>query len=234
MQDDPVRFWQELTENYRRMSDGELRELSARPEELTEVAQQVLRDEMRLRRLDRSQTPAEGVRTTGAPRKNYDLLAGPLPNSSLVDEDPEDAEETEDEQPATGYTWKTQLCECSNVQQARQISAALLRAGIESWIEAMPSYAIALGNPRVLVAADQLEEARAIAQRPIPQDIIEESQVEVPEYVVPVCPRCGAHDPILESADPVNTWSCEACGAEWSDTEPTSTEEADEGKSSTS
>ena len=227
MQDDPARYWQDLTDNYRRMSDGELLQLAEKPEELTEVAQQVLRDEMRLRRIDRSQTPA-AVRTTSVPRQNYDLLAGPLANSYIVDEDSEDAAAAEDEQPATGYTWKTQLCECSDVQQARQISAALLRAGIENWIEAMPSYAIGVGNPRVLVAADQLEEPRAIAQRPIPKDIIEESQLEMPEYMVPVCPRCGAHDPVLESADPVNTWSCEACGAEWSDAEPTSAEGADE------
>ena len=70
----------------------------------------------------------------------------------------------------------------------------------------------------MLVAADQLEQARAIAAQPIPQEIIEESKTEVPEFELPVCPKCGAADPVLEGVDPVNTWRCEACGYEW--TEP--------------
>jgi tRNA(Ile2) C34 agmatinyltransferase TiaS len=71
--------------------------------------------------------------------------------------------------------------------------------------------------PRVLVAADEVEAARAILEQPIPADIVEESRLGVPEYEIPVCPRCGAADPLLESVDPVNQWTCEACGAEWQD-----------------
>jgi len=69
----------------------------------------------------------------------------------------------------------------------------------------------------VLVAADQLDEARAVAARPIPPDIVEQSKIAPPEFEPPFCPKCGAADPVLENADPVNEWKCEVCGAEWSD-----------------
>jgi hypothetical protein len=74
-----------------------------------------------------------------------------------------------------------------------------------------------LRTPRILVAADQLEQARDIAKRPIPQEIIEQSQMKAPEFEAPVCPKCGAPDPLLESVDPVNTWLCEACEHEWTE-----------------
>src|SRR5438270_11711496 len=58
MQDDPAQYWQDLTENYRQMSDGELLELSAKPEDLTEIARQVLRDEMDRRKIE-ARKPSE-------------------------------------------------------------------------------------------------------------------------------------------------------------------------------
>ncbi len=72
-------------------------------------------------------------------------------------------------------------------------------------------------SPRVLVAADQLEQARDIAARPIPQEIIDESEADVPEFKPPVCPKCGAAEPVLEGVDPVNTWHCESCDYVWTD-----------------
>jgi transposase-like protein len=67
------------------------------------------------------------------------------------------------------------------------------------------------------VAADQLEEAREVASRPIPQAIVEQSRMQIPEFELPRCPGCGAEDPLLESADPVNAWLCESCGRQWTD-----------------
>jgi hypothetical protein len=69
------------------------------------------------------------------------------------------------------------------------------------------------------VAADQVEEAREIAAKPIPKEIVEASRTGVPEYELPVCPKCGAGDPVLEDVDPVNRWLCEACENEWEETD---------------
>jgi rubredoxin len=207
--------WRALAEHYRSMADEELLELAADFNDLTPTAQQALRDELKLRKLPDPQAPdawrAYVERASSSP-------SNPPENSG------EDAN-TESDLPIE-YTWKTPLCECEGDQQAWQISEVLKRAGIESWIEGDRTYArssgsrhasIDDGNRRVLIAADQLDEARVIIAHPIPQDIIDESKEEPGEYQLPVCPKCGAADPVLEGADPVNTWKCDVCGAEWSD-----------------
>ena len=53
MQADPITEWQRLNELYREMGDGELEELDAGKADLTDVAKQVLRDEMKKRGLNR-------------------------------------------------------------------------------------------------------------------------------------------------------------------------------------
>ncbi len=222
MQADPIFEWQRLTAHYREMSDEELRELAADSADLTGTAQQALRGEMRSRGLGDPEAPeirvppvSELQQSRSVPRKNFDLLAGPLANSYIVPSDPEEHDHEDD--PPRDYTWKTLLCECNETAEAQQLSEALRRAGIESWIEAMPNYSIGVGNPRVLVAADQLEQARTIAARPIPQEIVEESEMKVPEFTPPSCPKCGAEDPVLEGVDPANKWRCEQCGEQWTE-----------------
>jgi hypothetical protein len=224
MQVDPILEWKRLTESYRRMNDDELRDLAADFANLTVTAQQVLRSEMQSRRLGDPQAvstanespvartqpancqPRNGRRAPQAllspsvTRKNYDLLAGPLVNSYVVPTEPEE-DGAADDSPCD-YLWKTMLCECGDVAEARQLSIALARAGIECWIEAMPPHSIGIGNLRVLVAADQLDQARAIAAQPIPQEVVSEATMTAPDFTLPQCPMCGAKDPILEGLDP--------------------------------
>jgi ribosomal protein L37AE/L43A len=76
-----------------------------------------------------------------------------------------------------------------------------------------------------MVAADQLDTARAIAAGPVPPDIVAASTAPIEEFELPRCPACGAEDPVLESAEPVNTWRCEACDAEWTDPAETADQE---------
>jgi hypothetical protein len=128
-----------------------------------------------------------------------------------------DFSELDEEADAKEFTWKTLLCECDSKEQALAICQALTKAGIENWYE-RPGSRAGVWGPRVAVAADQLDEAREIAARPIPQDVIDDFGTEAPEFVPPKCPKCGAEDPVLESAEPTNTWLCEACGEQW--TEP--------------
>jgi hypothetical protein len=207
---------QRLKEHYRQMYDAELLNLAADTADLTEIAQQVLCDELKLRGLVDQGRPGV-LRDSAAPLKSEPLLPPSQwetsANLPVADVD------GGDESPAHAFTWKTLLCECNEREQAWQIREVLQRAGIESWIETPTSYAISLGGSRVVVAADQLDHAREIASQPIPQDIVDESKMKIPEYELPSCPRCGAVDPVLESVDPVNTWACESCGAGWSDPE---------------
>jgi hypothetical protein len=212
MFDDTIANWQSLTNLYGEMSDGVLLELDAQLGDLTEMAQQVLRDEMRKRDLSRSR------QADNAP-KPAQRKAAPYWDDS--DDSPTAESKTQKSGLPHEYTWKTLLCECNEREDTYPIWEALNQAGIECWIEGPRSHhSMDTRYPRILVAADQLDRAREIIAQPIPQAIIEECKAEVPEFKAPVCPQCGAEDPLLESAEPVNSWLCEECGKQWTDSPP--------------
>jgi hypothetical protein len=225
MQNDPLVEWQRLTETYSKMYDDELLNLAADSEDLTEQARQVLCGEMQKRGLGEPQN-------VNAPRKihepmrerratllgNQGEVPGLVPSTLDADEQGDGPHE---------YTWKTPLRECETQEEARRLSEALKQAGIESWIEGPRTYTRhsaydwrvtnTISNPRLMVAADQLEEARAIVAQTTPQEIVDVKETSVPEFELPTCPKCGAGDPVLEGVDPANSWKCEACGNEWTD-----------------
>jgi hypothetical protein len=208
MQSDTFAEWQRLTQHYREMSDEELLELDDDFADLTEAAQQVLRNEMSTRGLKRQAVAS-------AP-KAPDRPVIPEPDYGALSPTTED-EADENSEPRE-YTWKTLLCECNEREEAWQIREVLRQAGIESWLDQSRSWASQeMLNPRILVAADQLEQAIQIASQPIPQAIVEQSKVQLPDFEPPVCPECGAADPLLESVEPLNAWRCESCGRQWTD-----------------
>ena len=75
-----------------------------------------------------------------------------------------------------------------------------------------------------------IDQAQAVITQPIPQDIIDQLKEEesASAYEPPVCPKCAAADPILESVEPSNNWLCESCGHTWSDpvTDPTASSQS--------
>ena len=151
MQDEPIRYWQDLTDNYRQMSDGELLELAGKPEDLTDVAQQVLRDEMKKRRLSESKPAGEPMITGQRPLVHWESQS----YRYMERVKPEDGDIPHE------YTWKTLLCECESSEQAWQIGETLRLAGIESWVTGAASRWDMVG-PRIEVAADQFERAQAV------------------------------------------------------------------------
>jgi hypothetical protein len=211
MQADPITEWQRLTHLYREMGDGELVELDAGKDDLTDVAMQVLRDEMKKRGLDEPRKPGTEPNQTGS----FGASKWGAGDDAEVGEEAAEASD-----PPQEYTWKTFLCEREDPEETWQIQEVLRQAGIESWIE-NPGYYVVPGAsiPRIMVAADQLEKACEILAKPIPREIVEQSKMQIPDYEPPACPSCGAADPILEGADPVNSWRCESCGKQWSEQE---------------
>jgi len=205
--------WQRLTDQYREMSDEELQELSLDFGDLTETAQRVLRNEMSNRGLGEVRVPQQN-----SSNPIREIIAGSEITGDSVFGGSQSSrrEETAEQDGPHEYSWKTELCECETTEQARLIQAMLRRAGIDSWVRNADA-GWSTSYPRVVVGADQLEEAIQIAQQPIPQEIIEDTKNEVPEFVLPRCPKCGAEDPVLEAVEPTNSWACEACGAEWAE-----------------
>jgi len=206
MQNNPAEEWRSLTETYRAMFDGELEQLAGDMDDLTDTAREVLRGEMKSRGLA---MPGE------KPQPGRQPFAANVDPDSLAEE-PDGPEGRADGSPVE-FTWKTLLCECESNGQAWEIHKALWKAGIESWVEQPGRDRVS--SIRVVVAADRLEEAREIAARPIPQDVIDEYNQPTPEFVAPRCPQCGDDDPLLESAEPTNSWLCEACGHQWAEPE---------------
>src|SRR5579863_2155635 len=216
--------WQRLYTHYGAMYDDELLRLAADFANLTEIAQQVLRDEMRKRALpdpathDSAKKEGAGQRYGGKweqPRDwtseaaLADAEAAALERRGLLEDEPDAVTHK--------YTWKTLLCDCVDYEHAWQLHEALRQAGIESWIE--PNLRLHRDTPRqVMVAADELERAGQIASQPIPPDVVEESKSlwdEMPEYESPKCPKCGAAEPVLVGTEPGNAWACHTCGHDW-------------------
>ena len=211
MRPNPAEEWQRLTKLYGEMTDGQLLELAETFGDLTEIAQPILRDEMRKRGLEEAMLQSAPGRSAARP-----TIAPIAPRFSGPEFSAEGGDESDEAAGGIEYTWKTQLCECQTSEEAWQISEVLRIAGIESWTGGPPAeQAQDRSNIRILVAADQLAEARAVIARPIPQDIIDQSREKPEEFVPPVCPKCGAADPTLESVDPIDSWICEDCGAQW-------------------
>ena len=208
MRTDPIEEWRRLTEHYRALTDEQLEELAFDLADLTPAAQQVLRGEMRSRGLRDPEAPSQ------VSKQSDDLVVPQRDPSSGIGEESGFPHE---------YTWKTLLCQCSTRAEAAQISELLRRAGIESWVDAPASYSpyaeLDLANPRILIAADELDQARSLVSMPMPQDILDASAETVPEFEVPHCPACGAADSVLEGVEPVNSWRCEFCGKQWMESE---------------
>jgi len=224
MNDNPAADWQALAENYRQMYDKELERLGDEIDSLTDTAQQVLRTELKNRGLvepgakkaaSRSGTPKFRSPNSQAPS----FIGIAVDPDALVSEKIEETEgdDVEESDEPHEYTWRTLLCDCDTEEAALQLKQHLRRAGIESWIEAPGRYGGGNALPRLLVAADELEHAIEVAQQPILQDIVDDKDEEIPEYAPPTCPACGAEDPVLEAAEPSNSWLCEVCGKQWSE-----------------
>jgi hypothetical protein len=212
MRPNPAEEWLRLTRLYGGMSDGQLLELAESYSDLTELARPILRDELKKRGLDDPQVALQSP----SDRKDLPAFARISPRFADSASPADEPEEEQDDAPDHEYTWKTDLCSCSTAEEAWQIRETLRVAGVESW-ENRASSMFGSQDIQILVAADQLEDARAILARPIPQDIVDQSKTPVEDFVPPSCPKCGAPDPLLESVETVNTWRCEICNATWTD-----------------
>ena len=201
--------WRRLSALYSEMGDVEIGELAHQIDDLTPTAQQILRVELKKRGIvEGAQTPAELPRRNSQAKVSWEPANYMYQFSELPDENAGPLE----------YTWKTELRICDSPEEAWQVGEALRRAGIDSWIQG-PGSRAGLDGSRLMVAADQLEQAKAVAAQPIPQDIIDDSKQihDVEPFENPVCPKCRAADPTLESVEPSNNWLCESCGYTWSD-----------------
>lgn len=218
MQTDPMEEWRRLTTLYGEMGDIEIHELADQINDLTPTAQQVLRDELKKRGI----AEEEATRSVQSPSRENAVVhwAQGDDTAAGLDGDGSNSDGPRD------YTWKVALCRCESVDEAAARCEMLRRAGIDTWVQRPGSRFVipwvdelGAGDIQINVTADQLDHAKTIVALPVPQDIIDQikQEDETPQYQLPVCPKCGAADPTLESVEPSNNWLCESCGYTWSD-----------------
>jgi hypothetical protein len=209
--------WQRLTKVYSEMSDGQLLELAESYGDLTEIAQPILRDEMKKRGLA---DPASAKQPAASAKAVFGGWSAALSERNDAGDPPADESDEGTAEEHYEYTWKTELCARGTYEEAWQVAEMLRLAGIESWPDRQGdkwgARTVAAEPVCVLVAADRLDEARAVIAQPVPQDIIDQSREKPEDFVPQVCPRCGASDPTLEFVEPIDSWVCEDCGARWS------------------
>jgi hypothetical protein len=182
--------YQELTTLYDSYGDGELVDLGRGMADLTEMAQEVLKGELKRRGL------------TIAPATE------PVVARVFTDEELSDMRSYAALAPA----------ECTfEFQDDRGASAAyyaLAAADIEAIVVSGEGATVDHRGPRVVVTPKDAERARAVLSQPLGDELRPVAD-EPEEFALPRCPACGGEETLLESADPVNQWRCDDCGNVW-------------------
>jgi hypothetical protein len=182
--------YQALVTLYGSYGNGELVELGRGMADLTEMAQEVLKGELKRR----------GLKITS--------VSEPVEARVLTDEDLLDMRAYAASAPA----------ECIfEYEEERAASAAyyaLLREGIEAIVVSASDTRSDNRGPRVVVIPKDAERAAAILSQPLADELPAAAE-EPEEFDLPRCPACGGEDTLLESVDPVNQWRCDDCGNVW-------------------
>jgi DNA-directed RNA polymerase subunit M/transcription elongation factor TFIIS len=200
----PATEWLRLSEHYRQISDDELLGLARQDSELTEVAQQALKDEIHQRRLKLE------------PEK-----APPQPEPQT---DSSYAEERE----------LVEVCSVWSLADALQLQTLLDGAGIPFFmgpekatgVDAVTSNFV--NGVSVQVMRIGLPWARQALQHYMPANQPEPKQQEEPGDFAVRCPKCSSEEVIFESltTQPATTtdspspkfeWTCDSCGHQWED-----------------
>jgi DNA-directed RNA polymerase subunit M/transcription elongation factor TFIIS len=206
---DAAAEWLRLTAHYRRMSDGELLSLARDPAALTEAAQQVLKAEFSVRRLEL-----------------------PPPEAPAPPAEPEP-------DPDSPYAEDRELVELNKVwslSDALQLEWLLDRAGIPFYLgdakvtgvdKLTSNFASGVGVKVMRVGYPWAREAMKNYE-PADEPPSDEEETEDWREIPVTCPKCRSADvvferlssgPSTEEEDPDSNfeWTCESCGYRWQD-----------------
>jgi hypothetical protein len=180
--------YQELVTLYGSYGDDELVGLGRGVADLTEMAQEVLKGELKRR----------GLKIAPA-REQVEARV-------LTDDELQDMRTYAELAPA----------ECIfDFEDERAASAAyyaLTSEGIEAIVVSPRGAKYDNRGPRVVVTPKDVERAATILSQPSADKLKEETPAE---FDLPRCPACGGQETLLESVDPVNQWRCDGCGHTW-------------------
>jgi DNA-directed RNA polymerase subunit M/transcription elongation factor TFIIS len=209
---DPAGEWLRLSEHYRQLSDDELVDLARQTSELTDVAQQVLAQEIANRRL---KIPLE---EPAAPR---------IPESQ-----PDSAEDAES--PYAEDRELVVICTVWSLADALKLQRLLDTAGIPFYVgpekafgfdAATSNFANGLSVQIMRVGVPWAGQA---LQQYFPADVPPDEKVDESDNLAIHCPKCHSTKVVFEDLDrglensegePSSkfNWTCDSCGHQWED-----------------
>jgi DNA-directed RNA polymerase subunit M/transcription elongation factor TFIIS len=209
---DPAGEWLRLSEHYRQLSDDELVDLARQTSELTDVAQQVLAQEIANRRL---KIPPEEPAAPRSPESQ--------PNSA------EDAES-----PYAEDRELVVICTVWSLADALKLRRLLDTAGIPFYVgpEGAFGFDAATSNfangLSVQIMRVGVPWAGQVLQQYFPADEPPEEKADESDNLAIHCPKCHSTKVVFEDLDPgpENSegkptskfkWTCDSCGHEWED-----------------
>jgi hypothetical protein len=220
MEINPERERQRLREEYSRKIDGELEQIAADEADLTDLARNVLKEEMSRRAL--SVRPGPQLIATG---KLYNTV-------NDVDTSVAMAEAVNGQSDSMCVLRKfVSFCEALIAKTCLDGSGIECSLADENILGANPFLSTALGGVRLFVKQSDFAEATKLLDEPIPDEFAVDG---IGKYVQPRCPRCFSLDitfgeltdaakvslplglPLSLSSD---EWLCHKCGSRWTDSE---------------
>ena len=224
--------WLRLSEHYRGMTDGELIAIARDRSQLTEIAQQILAQELSQRKLDvePEKLRAEpGARDQGGARN-------PHPNAKGAQEwrtQPVDRNTGDSAYASDPYAEDRRLFEIVTVwslPDAQQVQSILDGAGIPFFMGEEKATGVDSGTMNfsegvsVKVMRIGWPWALQALARYDPKDEAEWEKQPWEKEVAVHCPRCRSKDIVFEElvktangASPKYRWTCSVCGNEWQD-----------------
>jgi len=203
---DPEKERRRLAEFYSRQIDGELLKVASQASELTDVARDVLREEIARRGLKEED---KGVPTEPEASKNSDVDLASLVTIKRFRDLPE-----------------------ALLAKGSLESAGIVALLVDDNMVRMDWFiSNLLGGIKLQVASEDVEEATAILSEPIPERLDFEG---MQEYEQPRCPNCQSLDVNFEELNklfayggawagvpmPIHRkgWKCHSCGHQWQET----------------
>lgn len=186
--------YQDLVTLYGSYGDAELVALARGMADLTDAAQEALKEEMTRRKLDvaGSSKRAESREVSDEELLDMRAYAETAPDECIFDFENEEA-----------------------VQAAYY---ALVREGIRAVVvsgDGVRNVRNDHRGPRLVVTPKDAQQAAAILSEPSTDALTAEADETVDGFALPHCPACGGEETLLESVDPVNQWRCDDCGHTW-------------------
>lgn len=227
---DPEKERRRLVEHYSREFDGRLEQVAAQAYELSDIARQVLREELAKRG-----SSTELAQEPPVPQSQAAKQTKPPESISLKPSEFQTADA--DQILVDGMV---------TIRQFRDLPEALLAKGSlessgircamadDNLVRLDWFYSNAIGGIKLLVDSEDAAEADEILDQPIPEHF---DVPEVGEYEQPRCPSCGSLDITFGELAPATyltlgaswlgacvpvpihrrAWHCRACDVEWED-----------------